>query len=115
VDDGRRPTTRFLLTDQHLNRQVQLRLDLGAVHEVARVWVNSREVGTAWHRPHRLDITDHARARTNTLKVQVANLLKNHTERGDGYTRPSGLLGPVAVHANVRIAIPAATSTGAER
>ena len=96
--------TRFVLSDHHLNRQVRLMLDLGAVNEVARVWVNGRKVGITWHPPHRLDITDHARAGTNTLKVEVANLLKNHSERGDGYTRPSGLLGPVAIRAGARIA-----------
>jgi len=75
---------------------------LGRVHEVARIWINDQVVGTAWHAPYRFDITDCVRKGTNRLRIEVANILKNHVETGRGYKRPSGLLGPVQVRSTAR-------------
>jgi hypothetical protein len=96
-------TTQFTLADEHLEKDAQLWLELGRVHEVAKIWVNDRLVGTTWHSPHRLEITNHVRSGTNELRVEVANILKNHLEHGSGYTRPSGLLGPVQIRLLSRI------------
>lgn len=90
-------STQFVVAEEHLKQNVQLRLDLGRVHEVAVIWINDRLVSTTWHPPYRLDITGYARAGANELRVEVANILKNHLERAGSYTRPSGLIGPVQI------------------
>lgn len=51
----------------------RLLLDLGAVKNVATVWVNGRYVGIGWKTPYRLDVTDFLRAGQNTLTVDVTN------------------------------------------
>ena len=90
-------------------------LDLGEVHEVAEVTLNDRVVGTRWHAPFRVDVTDGLRVGLNRLTVRVANLWVNRligdkqpgatsiaftvtsTYRADAPLRPSGLIGPVAL------------------
>ena len=94
----------------------RLLLDLGAVHEVASVRLNGRDLGVVWTKPARVDITDAVKAAGNALEVTVVNLWPNRligdealpkelrmTEtnmRKFGPTSPllpSGLLGPVGV------------------
>ena len=89
--------TSFVLADEHLGGGSRIRLDLGQVREVARVWINGQAAGTTWHTPHRLEITEHVHRGKNELRIQVANILKHHFEDDAGYTRPSGLLGPVRI------------------
>lgn len=95
-------TTQLTVPDEYLERDVQLWLELGRVHEVATVWINGQRVGTTWHAPFRLEISNFVRIGTNELRIDVANVLKNHLEQGQNYTRPSGLLGPVALRPMVR-------------
>ena len=52
-------------------------IDLGIVHELARVRVNGREAGIAWKPPYRVDITDAVRPGRNIVTVEVANLWRN--------------------------------------
>ena len=92
-----------------------LMLDLGAIGDVAEVWLNGRQVGTAWHAPYRVDLGSAVKPGRNQLEIRVANLWVNRLI-GDlqpgatkitftsvpTYTvkaplRPSGLLGPVTV------------------
>lgn len=91
----------------------RLRLDLGDVKELAAVRVNGRSVGTAWHAPFRVDLTDALRPGENQLEITVVNLWPNRiigdkqanatpvtfapqaTYRADSPLLPSGLLGPV--------------------
>lgn len=96
-------SNQFVLADEFVGGDVQLSLDLGRVHEVAKIWINDRLAGTTWHSPYRLEITDFVRNGTNELRIEVANILKNHLERGSDYARPSGLLGPVQVRPTARI------------
>jgi hypothetical protein len=95
-------------------------LDLGQVGDLARVRLNGQEVGTAWHAPYRLDITDAVRAGRNALEIEVTNLWVNRligdaqpgasamgfttaiAYRADAPLRPSGLLGPVRVLESAR-------------
>jgi hypothetical protein len=88
-------------------------LDLGAVHELAAVAVNGKLIGTAWHTPYRLDITDALRRGENKLDIKVVNLWPNRLigdkqagatpvtfapqspYTADSPLLPSGLLGPV--------------------
>ncbi|MBO9724007.1 MAG: glycoside hydrolase [Novosphingobium sp.] len=91
----------------------RLFLDLGEVRDIAAVRINGKDVGTAWKKPYRVDVTQALRKGTNTVEVDVANLWVNrligdaqpgaikHTVTGgptytaDAKLRPSGLLGPV--------------------
>jgi hypothetical protein len=94
----------------------RLTLDLGDVKEVASVHVNGSRVGTVWTPPYRVDITGALAAGTNTLRVEVANLLANriigdlaqpgagsftrsnmNAFKADSPLHASGLLGPVRI------------------
>ncbi|MBE0536479.1 MAG: hypothetical protein IH624_12500 [Phycisphaerae bacterium] len=48
-------------------------LDLGKVHNMARVRLNGRDLGVAWCPPWRIDITDAVQAKDNRLEIDVAN------------------------------------------
>ncbi len=91
-------------------------LDLGDVKNMAEVLVNGKNVGIAWKKPFRLDITDALKPGTNTLQIKVTNLWVNRLigdaqpnitnkitfttmpfYRADSPLLPSGLLGPVRV------------------
>jgi nicotinamidase-related amidase len=93
-------------------------LDLGRVHESARVAINGQSLGTLWHRPFRVPIGHALRGGKNTLVIEVTNLMANRIADMDrrkiNWRRyffvdinyqpfdasswapmPSGLLGPV--------------------
>ena len=91
-------------------------LDLGDVKNMAEVLVNGKNVGIAWKKPFRVDITDALKSGTNTLQIKVTNLWVNRLigdaqpgvtskityttmpfYRPDSPLLPSGLLGPVRV------------------
>jgi hypothetical protein len=90
-------------------------LDLGEVHELAEVTLNDKVIGTAWHAPFRLDVTEAIKAGENVLRVRVANLWVNRligdkqpgakavaftvtsTYHAHAPLRPSGLIGPVTL------------------
>ena len=96
-------------------------LDLGMVKNLARVWLNGHDCGVAWCSPWRVEITGALATGTNELEIEVANLWPNrligdqslpesqrHTwTTHNPYTKdspllPSGLLGPVALHAEAQ-------------
>lgn len=52
-------------------------LDLGAVHESARVWVNGKDAGLLWSIPYQMRIGQFLRPGKNTIKIEVANLMSN--------------------------------------
>jgi hypothetical protein len=52
-------------------------LDLGQVHESARVSVNGRAVGTLISHPFRIAVGEHLQPGRNTLEVEVTNLAAN--------------------------------------
>jgi hypothetical protein len=54
-----------------------LYLDLGAVHEIARVRLNGHDLGVVWTAPWRVDATHAIKTGTNELEVEVANLWPN--------------------------------------
>jgi hypothetical protein len=90
-------------------------LDLGKVHEIARVKLNGKDLGVVWCAPWRIDITDALKSGTNALEIEVANLWPNrligddgkpqeqrftwtilkHPYKAESQLLPSGLLGPV--------------------
>ena len=69
-----------------------IQLDLGGVGEIAHLYVNEADAGSALWRPYRFDITPYIKTGTNSLKIQVTNSLAN---RFGPERLPSGLLGPV--------------------
>jgi hypothetical protein len=58
-------------------REGRLFLDLGAVKNLAEVWVNGRHLGVVWKPPFRVDVTDALRTGKNDLEVRVTNLWPN--------------------------------------
>jgi hypothetical protein len=98
-------------------------LDLGKVCESARVWVNGQDAGILWSIPFTARIGRFLKPGTNSLKIEVANLMANRIRQMDqqkvqwrnyheinfvninykdfdasGWKpMPSGLLGPVKI------------------
>ena len=58
-------------------RKGRLWLDLGALHDMARVSVNGQDLGIVWTPPLRVDVTDALRAGANLLEIEVANRWRN--------------------------------------
>ena len=104
----------FDLPDRMRNAKL-LRLNLGAVKNVAEVRLNGRNLGVVWAEPFQVEITGAVKAQGNKLEIDVVNLWPNRMI-GDAalpaeqrFTRsnvtmdrnakllPSGLLGPVSL------------------
>jgi beta-galactosidase/beta-glucuronidase len=92
----------FEVNSEMLRADLLIELDLGRVYEVAEVWLNDKRIGVSWFRPYRIDITGHLKKGTNKLRIDVANILKNHLTEGE-YSHPSGLLGPVKIQGAPKI------------
>ena len=92
-------------------------LDLGEVHDMARVFLNGRDLGLLWKTPFRIDVTDALREGRNELELKVTNTWHNRVigdlqpdvrqkvtytaykfYDADSPLRESGLVGPVAVY-----------------
>ena len=58
-------------------RGEKLLINLGEAEEVARVSVNGRLAGYAWHAPYLVDLPPAARPGRNHLRIQIANLWVN--------------------------------------
>ncbi len=52
-------------------------LDLGTVHNMARIKLNGRDLGVVWCAPWRVEITDAVQSGINQLEIQVANRWPN--------------------------------------
>ena len=89
-------------------------LDLGDVEHLATVRVNGRDVGTVWHKPYEIDVTDALAPGANRIEISVTNSWVNRLigdaqpdvktkftfATWEAYTKdsplqPSGLVGPV--------------------
>ncbi len=55
----------------------RLYLDLGTVHDMARVRVNGSDLGVLWCAPWRVDVTDVLKAKGNVLEIEIANRWPN--------------------------------------
>ncbi|MBD0257860.1 MAG: glycoside hydrolase, partial [Cytophagales bacterium] len=115
-----RYTITFTLPDKQADEYL---LHLGEVRESARVWVNGQEAGILWSIPFQSRIGKYLKAGTNTLSIEVVNLMANRIRDMDrkgiawrnyheinfvninykpfdasGWQpQPSGLLGPVTI------------------
>jgi hypothetical protein len=58
-------------------QKYEIYLQLGDVQVMAQVKLNSRDLGTLWQPPFRVNVTDALQAGTNTLEVCVANVWRN--------------------------------------
>jgi hypothetical protein len=52
-------------------------LDLGDVNHIARVRLNGRDLGVVWTAPWRVDISDVAREKANSLEIEITNVWAN--------------------------------------
>jgi hypothetical protein len=94
--------------------KTRIALDLGAVHDLAQVRLNGKDLGILWTSPFRVDVTPAVRPGKNVLEIDVVNQWPNRLigdsalpagkrltstnvtkYQNGGPLRPSGLLGPV--------------------
>ena len=52
-------------------------LDLGTVHDMARVKLNGKDLGVVWCAPWRVDITADVKTKGNVLEIEIANRWSN--------------------------------------
>lgn len=62
--------------DRYDDSQVYV-LNLGTVHESAKVWINGSEAGHVFGLPFKLNITNWIQSGENTIRIEVANLMAN--------------------------------------
>lgn len=96
----------------------QITIDLGNLTAMGKIYVNDMYAGGVWTYPYRLNITPFVKEGTNTIKIDIVNNWMNriigdlntpHSRRitwcfvnpysKDSALQPSGLFGPVAIHA----------------
>jgi hypothetical protein len=93
-------------------------IDLGDVKNIAEVIVNGKNVGTAWKKPFKLDISEALKAGENSIQIKVTNLWVNRLigdaqpdakkttfttmpfYRKESKLLPAGLLTPVNLYFN---------------
>ncbi len=73
-------------------------LDLGAIGDIAEVWLNGQRCGQRAWAPYVLEVGAALRPGRNQLEVRVTNSMANAY---DGRQMPSGLLGPVVLRGAV--------------
>jgi len=80
------------LIDQAKRTSSRWWLDLGIIHNMARVRLNDRNLGVVWCAPWRVEITDAAHSGENKLEIEVANLWPNRLI-GDEFQPPDAEYG----------------------
>ncbi|CDD05679.1 sugar binding domain protein glycosyl hydrolase family 2 [Prevotella sp. CAG:592] len=58
-------------------------IDLGTVADIATVYVNGKQCGTAWRPPYTVDITQAVKKGKNSLKIVVVNTWANALQGND--------------------------------
>ncbi|MCK5372277.1 MAG: glycoside hydrolase family 2, partial [Cyclobacteriaceae bacterium] len=100
----------------NLPEMQELFINLGKVGVMAKVMVNSIDIGTTWIAPYRLNVTECLKEGKNTIEIEVVNLWRNRLLKDrqlpmeERYTwhlvddikdgeepQPSGLIGPVRI------------------
>ena len=99
-----------------LDKSAKYVIDLGDVKNIAEVIVNGKNMGTAWKKPFKLDVSAAEKAGNNTIQVKVTNTWVNRLigdaqpdvkikttfttmpfYRGQEPLLPSGLIGEVKI------------------
>ena len=70
-------TKEFVLSDEMLQSNKKIVLDLGSVSVIAEVIVNGKNAGVLWKSPFRINIGEFIKKGANTLEVSVTNLWRN--------------------------------------
>ena len=60
-----------------VDKAAKYEIDLGDVKNIAEVIVNGKNVGTAWKKPFKLDITEAIKAGENSIQIKVTNTWVN--------------------------------------
>jgi hypothetical protein len=86
--------TSFSIVPEQLAKNRRVILNLGSVKEIAEVFINGNNMGTVWHSPFEVDITDGILEGKNTLIIEIVNTINNRLV-GDAklpvqYRRTSG-------------------------
>ncbi|MFH0761365.1 MAG: glycosyl hydrolase [Bacteroidota bacterium] len=63
--------------DINRDKNIRIYLNLGVVKNMARVWLNGKDLGVVWCAPWQVEITKAVKAKGNKLKIGVANLWPN--------------------------------------
>jgi hypothetical protein len=99
-------------------------LNFGEVRDLATVRVNGKELRTLWAAPWRVEVTDNLKPGMNEVEVEVINVWNNRlvgdlalpeaqrstflttpTVKRDAPLLPAGLLGPVQLTFEQRVAV----------
>tara|TARA_R110002096_G_scaffold262296_1_gene455797 strand:- start:8066 stop:11557 length:3492 start_codon:yes stop_codon:yes gene_type:complete len=67
----------FVLSENLLQTDKPLELDLGSVAAIAEVIINGKNVATLWKSPFRINIDDFVKTGKNVLEVKITNLWPN--------------------------------------
>ncbi|MDO9341794.1 MAG: glycosyl hydrolase [Bacteroidales bacterium] len=67
----------FKLSSDYIKKELKLFLDVGKVGNIAEVSLNDKNVGTAWMRDQKLDVTEVVKEGDNKLVILVTNTLIN--------------------------------------
>ena len=57
--------------------KLPMRLQLGEVHDISRVWVNGKDLGIVWTSPWTVNLAGSLKEGTNELKIEVTNCWAN--------------------------------------
>lgn len=60
-----------------LDKKASYEIDLGDVKNIAEVIINGKNMGIAWKKPFKLDITEGVKKGDNTIEIRVTNLWVN--------------------------------------
>lgn len=101
-----------------VDKMAKYEIDLGDVKNIAEVIINGRNIGTAWKKPFKLDISEAIKAGDNTIQVKVTNTWVNRLigdaqpdvkvkttfttmpfYRANSPLLPSGMIGEVKINA----------------
>jgi len=109
-------TSTIKVREDWLIKCARIWLDLGDVKNLAEVKVNGKQLGTVWHAPYRVDVTNALKPGANEVSIAVTNAWTNRLigDKQPGATKytftddnlykanspllPSGLLGPVSLY-----------------
>ena len=65
------------------NKAADYLLQLDKLHESARIFVNGKDAGLIWSLPYELKIGQYLKQGTNTISIEVSNLMANRIRNMD--------------------------------